>query len=243
MIVNSDLIIYASEYTPFDNSSYAGGNINSSGLRVYFDISYTGQVVAYSNSTSDTGILSIYGRVNTTGILVNETIQLSGTTPVYSTNSFQRFSRITNSTQAIGTITVSGIGTIPIGEVGFTKAFINAESPVDGIPGQTLYEKVFYKNNNTSSTLLNAYIEEQQAGLYNIVEFSLENSLNHNESIANRLTAPTGVSVYSNSSLDVPSTNIGALQAQGIWLKMTVLPDNTSGNNSFYRLRLNGYSI
>lgn len=243
MIVSSDLVIYASEYTPFDNSSSAGGSINSSGLRTYFDISYTGQIIAYSNTIADTGILTIYGRLSSTGTLINETIQMSGTTIVSSSNYYERISRVVLSEIAKGTITISGIGTIPLGEVGFTKAFINAESPVDGIPGQTLYEKVFYKNNNTSSTLLNAYIEEQQAGLYNIVEFSLENSLNHNESIANRLTAPTGVSVYSNSSLDVPSTNIGALQAQGIWLKMTVLPDNTSGNNSFYRLRLNGYSI
>lgn len=242
MILSSDLVIYASEHTPFDNSSFAGGSINSSGLRVYFDINYTGQIGAYSNTAGDTGLLTVYGRFSPTGSLVSESVQMSGLTTVYSTGFYQRISRVVLSEEAKGSITVSGLATIPLGEIGFTKAFINAESPIDGIPQKIMYEKVFYKNNGYTS-LLNAYIEEQYTGLYQIVEFGLETSLNNNEYVENRLISPTGVSVYSNSSLDIPSTNIGASQAQGIWLKLTILPNNVDGENSFYRLRLNGYSI
>jgi len=73
-------------------------------------------------------------------------------------------------------------------------------------------------------------------------KFGLEKSLNYNESVGNRLNAPTGVTSYGDGASGVAGNNLTPLDAQGIWLKME-LAAGTSSTNSFYRIQVEGTTI
>jgi len=203
-ITANDLVFYASANMPQDDSSPAGGDINT-GLRVVFeDIPVTGIVRAVSNSAADSGNLTVVGR-NNVGVIVSDTFGLSGTTPVSGTQVFERVLVATVDALATGNITLSepvssssGIGTIYANESGFLRPFYDATAEPFGGSNKVLYEKVFLKNNNSVNTLLNANITEISSGLFSIIDFGLEKSQQYVEFVGNRTTAPTGCYVFHN---------------------------------------------
>lgn len=240
-IVPSDIVIYSSQNMPQDDSSVAGGVINS-GIRVVFeDITNTGVINAVSDNALDTGNITVVGR-DTVGIITSDTFQLNGISSVAGTQNFERIISCSVDQIASGNISVSGnisLGSIYQNESGFTRPFYDATANPNGGANKTLYEKVFIKNNNTTNALLNATVQEISSGLYSKIEFGLEKSQNYNESVANRLTAPTGVTSYGSGISGVSNTNISPLDAQGVWLKFQ-LDAGDPAQDSFYQLQIAG---
>lgn len=243
-IVASEIVFYSSNAMPQDDSSPAGGDINS-GIRVVFDdIDTTGSIRAVSDSAADVGNLTIVGRDNA-GVIVSESFALSGTTAVSGSQVFERILTASTDYVATGTVslsdasTLTGIGSIFPNESGFLRPFYNAIAEPFGGSNKVLYEKIFLKNNNTTNALLTANIEEISSGLFAITEFGLEKSQQYTESIANRLTVPTGVTNYGDGPSGVAGTNISPLSYQGVWLRLT-LNAGTAAANSFYQLRVQG---
>ena len=63
-VTDLDIVLYASQNMPQNDSSTSGGDINS-GIRVIFtDIAGTGRIKAVSTSIYDSGSLNITGRDN-----------------------------------------------------------------------------------------------------------------------------------------------------------------------------------
>ena len=240
-IIASDIVIYSSQNTPKNDLTISGGDINS-GIRVVFDdIANTGRVTAVSNSVSDTGNLTVVGR-DVVGVVSYETFKLSGTVPGMGTKVFERIFSCITDVSCVGSVSISGdsiIGNIYPTESGFLRPFYDAKADHEGGLDKTLYEKVFIKNNNTTNALINATVEEVSSGLYGIIEFGLEKSQNYNESVANRLIAPTGVSSYGGAASGVADESISPLDAQGVWLRLT-LTAGTPAANSFYELQVAG---
>lgn len=243
-VVASDIVVYAAQNMPSNDLTTAGGDINS-GIRVVFtDIESNSIIYAYSSDNSDSGTLTVTGR-DAAGIIVSENIGLSGTTTVSGSQVFERVLASTLDTQAIGTIGVSGatfVGSVYPTESGFQRAFYDATANSTGGSDKTLYEKVFVKNNNDTLALQAATITEVSTGLYSIISFGLEKSLNYTESVANRTIAPTGVTTYGSGASGVATSNLTPLDAQGVWLKMELVA-GTSSTNSFYRLQVEGTTI
>jgi len=103
-----------------------------------------------------------------------------------------------------------------------------------------LYDKVFIKNNNTSTALNNVTVTEVVTGIYSIVEFGLENTKQSNESVVSRTSAPTGVSVFGSGASGLPQDGyLNPLDFQGVWLQLD-LTAGASSQNSFYRLQVDG---
>lgn len=243
-IVASELVFYASNNMPQDDASPAGGDINS-GLRVVFDdIPITGVVRAVSDNVADSGNLTIVGRDNA-GVITSETFALSGTTPVSGSQVFERVLISSVDYFSTGTITLTepvsttGIGIIYPNESGFLRPFYDATAEPFGGSNKVLYEKIFLKNNNSVNALLNANITEISSGLYTLIAFGVEKSQQYTESVANRLTVPTGVTAYGAGPSGVAGTNLSPLSYQGVWLQLT-LNAGTAAANSFYQLRVQG---
>lgn len=243
-VSSSDIVFYASDNMPQDDVSVAGGDINS-GLRVVFtDIVATDIVEAVSTNTGDVQFVSVFGR-NVSGIAQTDTFALSGTTLVSGSLPFERILKITIDSLALGTITFrdaagdTGIASIPIGETGIIRPFINATADAFGGSDKVFYNKVFLKNNNVVSVLQSATITESVTGIYNITQFGLEKTSQYTESVATRLTAPTGVTSYGSGVSGLPGTNLDPLEYQGVWLQLTA-NDGEAATNSFYQMLVQG---
>lgn len=243
-VTATNLVFYASQNMPQDDTSPAGGAINS-GVRVVFeDIPITGTITAYSNNVADSGNLTVVGR-NNAGVIVSDIFGLSGTTPVSGSQVFERILSVQSSAVATGNITIeetvsnSGIGTIYANEQGFLRPFYDATAEPFGGSNKVLYEKIFLKNNNPINALLSASITEISSGVFSVVDFGLEKVQQYGEFVANRTTAPTGVTSYGDGPSGIAGTNLDPLSYQGVWLRLT-LNAGTAATNSFYQLRVQG---
>ncbi len=246
-VTASDIVIYASQEKPKNDTATAGGDINTS-LRVTFtDIVATDVVELFSSDNSDSGNVVITGR-NAAGILLNETIAVSGTTTVSGSQQFERIiSAIYPSPSGDITLrdasTDASIGIIYNNESGFERIFYDATANQAGGDDKILYEKVFVRNNNASTALNTVTVGEVSTGLYTIIQFGLEEIKQSSETTMNRTIAPTGVNIFGdNASSGLPQDGfLTPLDYQGVWLKLT-LEDGASTSNSFYRLQIDGVS-
>jgi hypothetical protein len=243
-VVASDIVIYASVNMPTGDTGAAGGDINS-GVRVVFDdIVPTSLVEVVSDSGNDTQNVTIVGR-DSAGLIQTDTFALSGTTAVSGAQLFERILTATLDGVATGsitfreTVTNTGIAVIYPTESGFRRPFYNAIANPAGGADKTLYEKVCIKNNNETNALLTATVTEISSGLYNIVQFGLEPTLQATESVADRTTAPTGVTYYGAAASGVAGGDLSSLSWQGTWLQLT-LTAGTAAQNSYYQLRVQG---
>ena len=160
-VTTSDLVVYTASNMPEDNTSLVGGGINS-GIRASFDDpSSDAKIVVYSSQVADTGqALSLTGR-NSAGLIITESIILSGTSHISSVYVYNRILKTSLDSLAVGNVSVSGSGvnkitTIPVGESGFHRPFYNATARA--ATAKTYYEKVFIQNRNSVSALNNAKI-------------------------------------------------------------------------------------
>lgn len=245
-VVASDIVIYSSQNRPVNDLTTAGGPIDSGVRATFTDIVTTDIVEISGTDAADTGSLTVTGR-NSAGVIVSDVVQMSGLTLVSGTQQFERILSAYVSPTANGNILLrdassdTEIGYIYANESGFQRVFYDATANAGGGAAKTLYEKVFVKNNNTSTALNNCTITEVATGVYSLVEFGLEDIKQSTESVVNRANAPTGVSGgYGSGSSGLPQDGyLNPLDYQGIWLKFDIAAGAAS-QNSFYRLQVDG---
>ena len=245
-VVNTDLVIYTSVNMPEGNTTIAGGDINSGIRASYDDPSSPNQIVVYSSSASDTSqSLTLFGRT-AAGIDINESLSLNGTVNVTTSFIYERILKANLSDVAVGIITVSGnsvnkIADIPIGESGFRRPFYDATASADVT--KTYYEKIFVKNNNTTSALTEAKVIPVNSGLASKIEFGLENNKKADQSISNREAVPTGIAGgFGSGSSGIVDSELLAGDYQGIWCKLS-LEAGESAINSFYEIQISGTTV
>ena len=248
-LVDSDFVVYGSAVMPDDDSATnIGGAIDTTKRVVFTDIPATGTVGVYSSDANDnTQNVTITGR-DSTGVIVSETLSLNGTTKVSGAQSFERILKILVSAAHNGTITVEDnqatpnkIVDIEPGVLEIRRPFYNAAADVSGGSVRKYYEKVFFKNNNTTTALTGAQISEQ-ADPSGKVAFALESVLDGNDTNGvgnNRLVAPSGYTFDSNAKNVANSGNHNPGTAQGVWLELTLNPGDPSQNTT-YTLRESG---
>jgi hypothetical protein len=243
-ITAEDIVIYASQNMPTDDSSLTGGDIDSNVRVVFTDIDATGTITAQSDNNADSGTLTVTGR-NRYGSILSESFSISGTVAVSGSEVFERILIASIDSSPVGEVALSqtqdssDIANIYSGETGFRRPFYDATANLVGGANKTLYEKVFVKNNSSTNALLSAGVVEVSSGLYSIVDFGLERSQQYTESIANRLTLPTGVPSYGSGLSGVPGSDINPSSYQGIWLKLDLVAGEAAAN-SFYEIQVQG---
>ncbi len=242
----TDLIVYGSANMPEANGTTSGGAIDTTIKIVFTDIAATDSVEFVSSNAADTMNITVYGRT-AAGAITSETKALTGTTPTAATTAtFERILKVVLASAAAGTVTVrraTGDTTIATMEAGITsvrRLFYDAAADASGGSSRSFYEKVFVKNTNGSTTLTNAQVAEQADPTGNIT-FDLEDAVNDNNSVADRLnTAPTGMlGSFDNTTKSVPGNALAAGASIGVWLKLT-LAAGTAAAKSTYTIRTTG---
>lgn len=225
-IVSTDIVAYAAASQPEDESSTAGGAIDTNTRVVFSDLGTNGKVDVVSSAAGDTTqTATIRGRL-ASGAIDSEVLSLNGTTPVLGTKTFERLESVTLNATCAGVITVSAhtgggtLSTVPIGELAFIRLFINAFSSPAG--AKAYYAKIFIKNKNGSLSFLNAAILEN-ADPTGKISFALEDAVNDTHTVTNRLTAPgSHITAFDSASKNVPGTNLAAGDAIGVWVKLSL---------------------
>jgi hypothetical protein len=228
----SDILFYAAANKPIDDVSTGGGAIDPDERVVFTDLASPAAVEALSSNGGDTTqTLTVYGR-KADGSFVSESVALDGTNVVsFSTiGTLERVERALLDGDAAGTVTLrvaSGgatVGTIPAGERGFRRLFINAIS--DPSSPKPYYEKIFIKNAHGSLALLSAIVTES-ADPSGKVTFCLAASVDDSATNTDRLTSPGGSDLLDPDTFDggpqsVPGTNLAAGSAIGVWVKLSL---------------------
>lgn len=231
-IAASDIIAYAAANKPEDDSSTGGGAIDAD-IRVEFtDIAANDDIEILSSAAGDTTQQATLVGRKADGTVGQETVTLNGTTAViFSTlGVIERVLKVTLNADAAGVVTVRRsvagltVATIPIGERGFRRLFINAVS--DPSNPKDYYEKIFLKNAHATLALLNAAVSES-ADPTTKVTFCLANAVDDSATNTNRLTAPSNANLldpdtFNSSSQNVPGTNLAAGSAIGVWVKLSL---------------------
>jgi len=230
---SAQIVFYASSGMPINDTYRSGGDINS-GIRVLFnDLNDSTTITTYSSDRRDQNTLIVSGWNNAQSV-ITESIAIDGTGRTVGSTTFSGLlcAKLSHAT-GTGTIVVSGtdqntVGRIPIRESGFQRPFYLAEAG----GGKTLYEKIYMKNNNSFSTLFTASVVATGRNLVDIITWGLEDGKSVfpsgdgvEESVANRVTAPSNVSSYGSGVSGVWPSGTGNLEPtayQGIWLKATL---------------------
>jgi len=244
----TDIVVYGSATMADDDvTTQIGGAIDTTVRLVFTDISPAGLIeVVSSNAGDTTQTLTVYGR-NSAGELISEAKTVNGLSVIDFTTTFERLLKATLSGAGAGTITLrkdGNAGDLMVFEAGVTeirRPFYNAVAEGSGGAQRTYYEKVFFKNNNGTSSLTNAVISEF-ADPTTKVTFDLESSLNGTDDNGggnNRQVAPGGYTFDSAAKDVANSKNHSPSSAQGVWLKLTLDPGDLA-TNSYYTLRETG---
>jgi hypothetical protein len=244
-VSGADLVVYMSNNKPTSDSTLAGGDINSY-IRATFDDPSSTVVINFSSTSAlDIQNVSVTGR-NAGGSITSETIALNGTSTVATSNTYERILTCVLSSGAAGIVTASGNGVnkltdIPATESGFCRPFYDATA--SSSVSKTLYDKVFVKNNNGTSTLNNATLIEVSSGLYTKIDFGLEDIQNSSQTVANRTTAPTGLGggdlLYGVGPSGMVGDELVAGNYQGVWLELS-LSAGEAATNSYYQVQVSG---
>jgi len=260
-VANSDLKFYLSANRPETDAATSGGarDANMQGLQAASaDIGGAGDTINVdSTNAGDTQNVSIAG-YGAGGAWLTETLALTGTTDVDSANTYLYVCKIELASDAIGTITVTQTSTpanvihvIPIGERGAARLFLKAAANAAGGATKYFYEKVFVGNGHASDGVVNATValtvntESEIAGACE--KAATVQVTDGTESVANRLTAPTGGGSYTFGDMVTPvdagnagDGNLIAAEYQGVWLKLTLAAGNAPVQASAFTLQLAG---
>lgn len=244
-ITTADLNAYGSANRPKDDTTTSGGAIDDQRRPVFTPLTANSVLAVNSDYTTDTRTVNIEGR-DSTGAIQTEGVALTGTTPVAGSQVWERIQDVfAASADAAPTVTVRQgiagalIGTIPPNEFGFFRMFQRSASEAS----QTQrYEKLFWRNDHPTLTLNDAKVT-LTADPSAKIEIGLATAKDDSGSVANRESAPGGVSFVDDGvAQNVPTTILAAGEAIGVWVRMT-LAANDSPVKSTFTTQLSGTSV
>jgi hypothetical protein len=214
---------------PTGDTGTMGGTIDAS-VRMIFDDSALPNAIGpdtirvESDAAADTSDITIYGR-DAGGVLISEDITMNGTVPVTGVNTYDRLlmARFEGNTHSgavlvkLGNTPWTTISTMESGVNTVRRPFYNAIANEAGGADKDLYEKVCVRNNHATLTLTSASISGSAAGLSQ-VDIAVHTGLNDGTSVADRLTAPTGLSAFTDVNHSIDNLTAGSFQS--VWLHL-----------------------
>lgn len=223
-ITTSDLKAFGAANHAEDDVSTQGGAIATSKRIEFTDLAAADDLEAVSDNAADVMNLTLTGR-DTGGAIVSETAALNGTTPVVFSvlGTIERFMKGILASAAVGTITIrrspggATVATLAPGEVEVRRLFFDAASETTQT---TRYEKFYMKNDHATLTLTNAEIE-LTADPATTIRIGAAPSVDDVATVANRKTAPAGVTFVDDAIAQVvPGGQLAAQSAIGVWAEM-----------------------
>lgn len=240
-IVAADLLGFLSANMPENDSGTSGGAISTAGKFEITDIAATDNIEAVSDG-ADARNITIVGR-KADGTIASETIALNGATFITTANQYERVLKVTLASADAGrTVTVRrATGDTLICTLGpnITKQIRLFYDSTSEASQAIRYEKVFMKNNHGTLALTAAALKltSDPAARYKI---GGDTAVDATVSVANRKTAPGSVTfVDDNVSQSVPTGQLTAGQAIGVWVQQD-LPANDPAHKNSLTIELSG---
>ncbi len=232
-VLTADLVAYGAANHAEDDASTQGGAIDLTvKIALTFMAANDTLDVVSDNAADTTQTVTITGRL-ADGSIDTEVFTLAGTTPQVGATTFERILKAVLSATATGTITIDrssagpNVATMEPGILQIRTLFFDAAS--DASP-KTIYEKVFFKNENGTDTLTNSTLELtlEPAAVADYL-MAVEDAVDDSNSAANRVTAPVGQSAFRQINVTEPvpgGGNLAAGEAIGVWFQMDLAADN-----------------
>jgi hypothetical protein len=259
-IVASDIVVYGAANIAEDDSNTHGGAIATTTRYIFGDATLVnapaasggdGTLLYNSTNNTDNGItVTAYGR-NVGGSLVSEAKTLGNSgVAVTGTQVFERILKVVTDAHSYNIEVKDSAGnevvTIESGVTTVRRPFYNVSS--DPNSEKIFYEKAFVKNNHATLNLLGASFIDGGGDSNGYITFALPNAVNDTESVANRVTAPTGTGADGfSASTKTLNTNVGSADlsagdAVAVWMKMT-LPQSAVAGKDTWTLQVSGSTI
>lgn len=252
-VTAADLVLVGCENHAEDDASAQGGAI-AKGKLLYFsnaDISAIDEVEAVADEEI-TATIRIHGR-NAVGAQISEDLEFSAEEgPKTTTLEFERIEKaviFSGSLPSSATVTIRkesndaeilklyGASVSPSGTAitEVRKMFIGASVPPSG--SNVYYEKAYWLNAHGVDALGDPIVKEF-ADPRDAFAFAIETAANGSRSIANRITAPTGLAFNDANKSFSPAT-LGAGDGIPVWVKATI-PSTESARKTYVTLRIEG---
>ncbi len=244
-IAPADLIAYEALNRVDDDAALAGGGVDVDHRIVFTQLAANDSLEAVSTAAGDIGTVTVVGR-NAAGAKITNSVALTGVTAVAIPGGVhERVLRFSDAVDAVGTITLRRaaagptVGTVPPAERGFHAAFVDSASEA---AIAIRYHKIFWRNSHAALTL-NAAAVKLTADPDARVRIGLATAKNDTATIANRKTAPAGITfVDDNVSQTVPGGTLEAASAIGTWVEQN-LPANDAPHRTTYTTELAGTTV
>ncbi|MFQ5702701.1 MAG: hypothetical protein ACE5HT_01630 [Gemmatimonadales bacterium] len=237
-IVAADLIAYNALSRPEDDTSTGGGGIDIDNRPAFTPLAANDDLEVLSSAAGDTTqVVTVDGR-DATGAFVTATATLNGTTAVILSpaTTFERVLSVLLNADAVGTVTLrrsiagATVYAIPIGERGASAFFIAAASQSGAV---TRYDKMFWRNAHGSLTLTTAQVQ-LTADPAAVIRQGVAATKGDTATIANRVTAPSGITFVDDSVQQaVPTNNLASTENIGVWIEQALAADNAAIRSTF----------
>jgi hypothetical protein len=243
-IVAADLVKYGSLLRPSDDTSTTGGAIDTLDRPDITQLT-ANAVIAVISDGADTRSVTVQGR-NAAGAIISEAITLNGAVEALGSLTFERILTITlSATSATRTVLVrQGAGGATRAQIGInetTRTSLFRQSASEATIA-IRYEKTFWKNNHATLTLNSAQVR-LTVDPDSRIRIGLATSINDTGQIANRKTAPGGVTfVDDNVFQAVPGGVLTAGDRIGVWWEQN-LPANDGAHRTSATDELSGTSV
>jgi len=245
-VTATEIILYAAANMPQDDVSTSGGSIDTSTRIVTTSASLFNALADklnyVSSNSGDTMNVTVTGR-NAAGSIVSETIALSGTTLASGSTVFQSLEKIVIAAAHAGTVTVTKntggatVAAIESGVLAIRRLFYGAAADASSGGTQTRYEKFFVKNTDGTNSLLAMQVSET-SDPSSVLDFGAAAAVNDSLSVANRKTAPGGIT-FASTAIGIPGSDLAAGAAIGIWARLT-LPAGQAASEYAWGLQVSG---
>lgn len=237
-IVAADLIAFSPLNRPEDDTSTGGGGRDVDARPAFTQLAANDDIEVLSDNAGDTTQVVTGDGRDATGAFVTATATLNGLTAVILSPAtiFERVLSASMSADAVGIVTVrrsvagATVGTIPIGERVFSALFIKSTSEA---AAATRYDKFFWINNHGTLSLTTAKVQTT-ADPAAVIRQGVHTTKDDTATIANRKTAPAGVTFVADSvQQNVPTGTLAAGEAIGIWIEQALVADNAPIRSTF----------
>jgi len=245
-ILLTELKKYGAASRPEDDASTSGGARDANCTFDLTQIAANDLLRVVSDNAADSQTVTITGR-NAAGEIVSDPIVLNGLTPVSGAVTFERVIKIALSAAAAGNVTVErntgpndDVVIMPAGFTDGAALFIGSDSQA----AQTVrYEKEFWRNESGESLTLNDAKLQLTADPSASVKIGVATAKDDTVSVANRMTAPGGVTFVDDAvEVNVPGTTLAVNESIGVWIELTRGAGAASLKSS-YNTQLAGTSI
>lgn len=237
-IVAADLIAFSPLNRPEDDTSTGGGGRDVDHRPAFTQLAANDDIeVVSDNAVDTTQVVTVDGR-DATGAFVTATATLNGLSAVILSPAtvYERALSAIMDADAVGIVTVrreaaaGDLANIPIGERGFSALFIKSAS--EASPA-TRYDKFFWLNNHGTLSLTTAQVQTTVDPAA-VIRQGVHTAKDDTATIANRKTAPAGVTFVADSVQQaVPTNTLAAGEAIGIWIEQALAADNAPVRSTF----------